>query len=274
LANVVRSSGSLFALDNSIAAPETDELAWQGLPVVADEVFTGLYRLGQKTSCSLLHLHPDISVHAKLLTGGLIPLSATLASESIFKAFLADNKADALLHGHSYTAHAVGCAVANTSLKMLTELDAHGKWNVFKDEWFTDAPVNSTVTEVIAQVKSAIVGTLATGSNSNGDARSTPKVWSVWSRNFVRSLSHSSNVDNVWALGSVLSIALRDEQGSGYTSNAAKVVQKRLLNDRGEGWNIHSRVLGNVLYLMTSQTSTQRDVKDWEDRVVQALGVS
>lgn len=238
---------------------------------MADEVFTGLYRLGQRTSCSLLHVHPDISVHAKLLTGGLIPLSATLASESIFNAFLANNKADALLHGHSYTAHAVGCAVANTSLKMLTDLDENGKWNGFKKEWIDQEPPQSTMTEIVDQIKSAVNASLASMPSNDAGDYPTPKVWSVWSLGFVRALSHAQNVDNVWALGSVLSVALRDEQGTGYTSNAAKVVQKELLKDLGQGWNIHSRVLGNVIYLMTSQTSTEQDVRDWESRVAGAL---
>lgn len=75
--------------------------SWTGLPVVFDEVFTGLYRLGRFSSSSFLQVHPDISVHAKLLTGGLVPLCATVASESVYNAFIGSEKRDALLHGHS-----------------------------------------------------------------------------------------------------------------------------------------------------------------------------
>lgn len=56
--------------------------------------------------------------YAKLLTGGMIPLAVTLATPEVFTAFEGDSKLDALLHGHSYTAHAVGCQVATTSLEL------------------------------------------------------------------------------------------------------------------------------------------------------------
>ena len=56
-----------------------------------------------------------------VLAGGMLPLSATLATNSCFEAFQHDSKLQALLHGHSYTAHAVGCGVANTALNMYTD---------------------------------------------------------------------------------------------------------------------------------------------------------
>jgi bifunctional dethiobiotin synthetase / adenosylmethionine---8-amino-7-oxononanoate aminotransferase len=66
-----------------------------------------------------VHANPDIVVNAKLLTGGLLPLCTTTASNSVFEAFVGDDKATALLHGHSYTAHAVGCSVGVEALKSL-----------------------------------------------------------------------------------------------------------------------------------------------------------
>ena len=56
--------------------------------------------------------------YAKLLTGGMIPLAVTLATREVFEAFEGDSKLDALLHGHSYTAHAVGCQVATAALQL------------------------------------------------------------------------------------------------------------------------------------------------------------
>ena len=53
--------------------------------------------------------------------GGMLPLSATLATRSCFEAFQDDSKLKALLHGHSYTAHAIGCSAANTALDMYTD---------------------------------------------------------------------------------------------------------------------------------------------------------
>ena len=80
-------------------------------------VFTGLYRLGYMTPSDALGVRPDISVLAKILTGGMVPMSVTLASSSIFETFSrSEQKADALLHGHSYTAHPIGCEVAKEAL--------------------------------------------------------------------------------------------------------------------------------------------------------------
>jgi bifunctional dethiobiotin synthetase / adenosylmethionine---8-amino-7-oxononanoate aminotransferase len=82
------------------------------VPVIADEVFAGLWRLGHPSACQALNIQPDVACFAKLLTAGAVPMSVTLASEDVFKAFEGDSKAQALLHGHSYTAHPVGCQVA------------------------------------------------------------------------------------------------------------------------------------------------------------------
>lgn len=156
------------------------ENTWTGLPIIFDEVFTGLYRLGRLTPSSFLQTHPDISVHAKLLTGGLLPLSTTLASDSIFEAFLGEEKKDALLHGHSYTAHAVGCSVAETSVRSLIELDSTGGWEEAKKNWRVEG--KETV------------------------------VWSSWSQALITKISNLPNVDGVWALGSVLAIHLKTSQ--------------------------------------------------------------
>ncbi len=51
----------------------------------------------------------------------MLPLSATLATNSIFEAFQDDSKLKALLHGHSYTAHAIGCSAGVTALDMYTD---------------------------------------------------------------------------------------------------------------------------------------------------------
>ena len=55
----------------------------RGLPVVADEVFAGLWRLGHASAArGLLGLEPDVACYSKLLTGGTVPLAATLATEA------------------------------------------------------------------------------------------------------------------------------------------------------------------------------------------------
>ncbi|KAJ5203846.1 uncharacterized protein N7498_004725 [Penicillium cinerascens] len=233
LTDVVRDNPELFSAQNNTpkSAP-----SWSGLPVIFDEVFTGLYRLGRPTSASFLDVHPDIAVNAKLLTGGLIPLCTTVASQEIFDTFSSPEKSDALLHGHSYTAHAVGCTVAVDSLKTMSDMDVNGSWDGFRADWnATSAPAKE----------------------------SSADVWSVWSQGLLKDLSCTDAVESVFAIGTVLSISLRDAQGGGYTSTAAKGLQQKLAVG-GDQFNVHSRVLGNVLYLMSSVTSKPDSLKEME----------
>ncbi|TGO10139.1 hypothetical protein BTUL_0143g00100 [Botrytis tulipae] len=235
---------------------------WTGLPVIHDEVFTGLYRLGHFSPSTLLHTHPDISVHAKLLTGGLLPLCTTVASESIYEAFLGDEKSEALLHGHSYTGHAVGCEVARVGLETMDKLDSdkNGAWERFRNDW------NSEAGELVS--KSALK--IENASENN-------QVWSIWSKSFVNSISHLESVDGVIALGSVLAITFKDEQGGGYTSRVTETVRESMLNGKVVGidgeWNIHARILGNVVYLMGSQVMTPEQVKSIQHRLGGILGL-
>ena len=201
LVQVVRENPQLFdhssPAGSSNSAKVTSSEDWTGLPVIFDEVFTGLYRLGRFSSASFLGLNPDISVHAKLLTGGLVPLCTTLASESIFKAFLGAEKSDALLHGHSYTAHAVGCNVARTAVGMMMDMEKDGAWDEYKRSW----------------VSQPVHGSKHRG-NVHPESRKS-EIWSNWSSDFVTAVSHHEKAEGVIALGSVLAITLRDDANAG-----------------------------------------------------------
>lgn len=205
LARVVRRYN--FATSGTARSPSEDGLAWTGLPVMFDEVFTGLYRLGRFSSASYLDVQPDISVHAKLLTGGLLPLSVTVASDSIFQAFWGDEKSEALLHGHSYTAHPIGCHVANVSLETMDSYFQGGKWQNFRSSW------KQTKLEAAPNQQESEERTWKQAS-SNPD-----EVWSFWSKDFVLGLSKHDRVEHVNALGSVLAVSLKDKSGAG-ESNA------------------------------------------------------
>lgn len=261
LANTVRTSPSLIQNTSATDDTQNNPQTWTGLPIIHDEVFTGLYRLGHFTPSKLLHIEPDISVHAKLLTGGLLPLCTTLASNSIYEAFIGDTKAEALLHGHSYTAHAIGCEVARTSLQEMIDLDRGGRWKVFKDDWNTKATPSSSSS------------LLKTSTVTHADSSTTPELWSSWSQSFIKSISHKPQVESVIALGSVLAITLKDTQGAGYSSNVSVGVQKALL-ELGEGrdFNVHSRILGNVVYFMASLVSEVAHLRAIERRLEEVIG--
>lgn len=101
-------------------------------------------------------------------------------------------------------------------------------------------------------------------------------VWSTWPRGFVEDLSRQTDkVVGVWALGSVLAIHLRDEAGSGYSSNAALGLRESLGLGRADGeggpWNVHSRVLGNVLYVMASQVTSETSVKQLSELLMEGI---
>lgn len=66
--------------------------------------------------------------------GGMLPLSATLASNSVFEAFQDKSKLKALLHGHSYTAHAIGCSAAVTALDLYTDPKANPNYRAGSEQ--------------------------------------------------------------------------------------------------------------------------------------------
>lgn len=249
-------------IDSSLPSPSNttsaDEKSWSGLPIVFDEVFTGVYRLNRFNCNSYLQSTPDVVVNAKLLTGGLVPLCTTTASQEIFDAFLSDSKSEALLHGHSYTAHAVGCNVAVESLKQLNNL--HDPRNAEKSPWSTFAKAWSPLS------------TTTSSSTPTTPENLDTYTWSTWNSQIITALSHKTQVSHINALGSVLSISLKDPAGGGgYTSTAATSLQKALLQPKN-GWSIHSRVLGNVIYFMASQTATPAQIRQIEERIWEELG--
>lgn len=134
----------------------------RGIPIIFDEVFTGLWRLGSISGSQMLGVDPDIAAYGKLLTGGTVPLAATLASEAIFRAFDGDSKIQALLHGHSYTAHPIGCAAGVESFRQYAGL-AEGQ-----NYWDADLAREMSCVDGVEQV--SVVGTvLAVKMRGEGD---------------------------------------------------------------------------------------------------------
>lgn len=88
---------------------------------IVDEVFTGMGRAGDKIAASLKeNVFADIICFAKGLSGGTLPIAATLVREEIFESFKG-GYTEAFLHGHSYTANPLACAAADENLKIFEE---------------------------------------------------------------------------------------------------------------------------------------------------------
>ncbi len=93
-----------------------------GALLIADEVMTGFGRTGTMFACEQEGVTPDLMAVAKGLTGGYLPLAATLTTEEIFDAFLgAYGEFKTFFHGHSYTGNQLGCAAALASLQVFED---------------------------------------------------------------------------------------------------------------------------------------------------------
>jgi len=85
--------------------------------LIADEVATGFGRTGRMFACEHEGVKPDLMAVSKGLTGGYLPLAATLTTERIYRAFLGRyEELKTFFHGHSYTGNPLGCAVALANL--------------------------------------------------------------------------------------------------------------------------------------------------------------
>jgi adenosylmethionine---8-amino-7-oxononanoate aminotransferase len=93
-----------------------------GALLVVDEVATGIGRTGRMWAVDHVGVTPDLLTCGKGLTGGYLPLSAVLARESVYEAFLgAPSQARTFFHGHSYTANPLCCAAALANLALMAE---------------------------------------------------------------------------------------------------------------------------------------------------------
>lgn len=89
--------------------------------VICDEIFTGFYRTGKMFAFEHSKLKPDLLCLSKGLTGGYLPLSVTLVTDDLYHHFSGDSMRMAFLHGHSYTANPLACAVANATLELINK---------------------------------------------------------------------------------------------------------------------------------------------------------
>jgi len=86
--------------------------------LIFDEIFTGFGRTGTLFAYEQAGTSPDVITLSKALTGGTLPLAATVATRKVFDAFWSDDPKTALMHGPTYMANALACAAANASLDL------------------------------------------------------------------------------------------------------------------------------------------------------------
>lgn len=94
---------------------------------IADEVMTGWGRTGTLFACEQAGVTPDILCTAKGLTGGSIPLAATLATARIFDAHRSEDRAAMFFHSSSFTANPIACAAAAANIAIWEREDVRGR---------------------------------------------------------------------------------------------------------------------------------------------------
>jgi adenosylmethionine-8-amino-7-oxononanoate aminotransferase len=93
--------------------------------LIADEVLTGFGRCGKMFACDLAGIVPDLMCLSKGITGGMLPLGATLCTETIFQEFNGSGRS--FFHGHSYTGNPVICAAAVANLEIFETEDVFSR---------------------------------------------------------------------------------------------------------------------------------------------------
>ncbi|HLJ64538.1 MAG TPA: adenosylmethionine--8-amino-7-oxononanoate transaminase [Stellaceae bacterium] len=115
---LVQGAGGMIFHDARVLRTLRETADRYGLLLIFDEIFTGFGRTGTMFACEQARVTPDIITLGKGLTGGTLPLAATVASAQIFAAFWSDDPAHALMHGPTYMGNALACAAANASLDL------------------------------------------------------------------------------------------------------------------------------------------------------------
>jgi adenosylmethionine-8-amino-7-oxononanoate aminotransferase len=131
---LVLGAGGMKFYARSVLASLKEIAVRYGVLFIADEVMTGWGRTGTRFACEQAGVSPDILCTSKGLTGGALPLAATLCTPDIFEAHLSPDRRKTFFHSSSYTANPIACAAAVANLK------------IWRDE-----PVNERIDALAAQ---------------------------------------------------------------------------------------------------------------------------
>jgi len=116
---LLQAAGGMRMWRSELLGALSDRARTAGVLLIADEVATGFGRTGPLWACDHSAVTPDLLCLSKGITGGFLPLGATLATERIFEAFRSEDRLRTFFHGHSYTGNPLACAAAVASLELL-----------------------------------------------------------------------------------------------------------------------------------------------------------
>jgi len=228
-----------------------------GLPLIADEVMTGFGRTGALFACERAGIEPDYLCLAKGLTGGMTPLSVTLASEAVFDEFVSSERKDAFFHGHTFTAHPIGCAAALASLELTLErdtpaqLDRLGARIEQRLGRLLEAPLAEGRVSDLRRTGGVVAFDIA-ANGLRGPATPVPKAGASQARAAADQTANPTNPDS----SSAPPNANSGDTPSGYLSGIAPELRRRAIRE-----GVLLRPLGDVLYAMppASTTDAQAD---------------
>ncbi len=119
---LVQGAAGILVTDPDQVAAFAGAVQARGVPLICDEVATGFGRTGALFASELCGIRPDLMCLGKGITGGYVPLSATVASSDVYEEFLGEDLGPrTFYHGHSYSGNALACAVATRHLELLFE---------------------------------------------------------------------------------------------------------------------------------------------------------
>lgn len=132
---LVQGAAGMALIPAEAVAAVAEAARAHGVLVIHDEVATGFGRTGTLFASEQCGVRPDLMVIGKGITGGYLPLAATVASEQVWSAFLGPDLSEkTFYHGHSYSGNALGCAVALRHLELLDEWDVLANVNDRADQ--------------------------------------------------------------------------------------------------------------------------------------------
>ena len=118
----VQAAAGMVLLPSGFLAKAAEACRKHGALLILDEVATGFGRTGSLFACQKEGVTPDLLCVAKGLTGGYLPVAATLATDAIYRTFLGRyEEYRHFFHGHTYTGNPLGCAAALATLRLLAD---------------------------------------------------------------------------------------------------------------------------------------------------------
>lgn len=154
---LVLGAGGMKIYDHSVLQSLKQIASRYEVLFIADEVMTGWGRTSKRFACDHAGVTPDILCTSKGLTGGALPLAATLCTSEIFEAHLSQDRTKTFFHSSSYTANAIACAAAVANLQIwrdepvemrilsIAEQHVHHLQHFENDHRFTDVRQCGTI---------------------------------------------------------------------------------------------------------------------------------